>query len=251
MRAQTLTYLASVETELLLDPIPLPKPWRGAVGELAATLPYYDPDRNPDCRFVHASKRSFHREHNFALILTLLDSACCIGEVCSLKLGDFQQAESKHGPYWQITIQESKGRTARTVPLSKHGAEAIHSWLKTRVRVMSNVPKDEDPGYLFLSEIGGRVDEGQVLDIIKRYLEFAGLGNRITLHSLRRYSLNRLAKTNLTAAQDIAGHKDTKTTLIYTKIDPDFVREMHEQVGVVRGILGSKRAEKQRRLALG
>lgn len=77
---------------------------------------------------------------------------------------------------------------------------------------------------------------------------FAGLSPNITLYSLRRYSLNRLAKHNLLAAQTIAGHKDTKTTLIYTRIDPDFVRAMHEEVGVVRGILKSKRPVARRRL---
>ncbi len=60
--------------------------------------------------------------------------------------------------------------------------------------------------------------------------------------------MNRLAKHNLLAAQTIAGHKETKTTLLYTKLDPDFVREMHDAVGVVKGILGSKRPDRRKKL---
>ena len=82
------------------------------------------------------------------------------------------------------------------------------------------------------------------------FLAFAGVDSRISLHSLRRYSINRLAKHNLLAAQQIAGHKDTKTTLIYTKIDPDYVREAHAQVGVVRGIVSNRNYEKQKRKRL-
>ena len=116
---------------------------------------------------------------------------------------------------------------------------------------MKDVPKAEDEGWLFLSEAGTRISERAFLKAVKKFISCAGLSSRISLHSLRRFSLNRLAKHNLLAAQAIAGHKDTKTTLIYTKIDPDFVREMHDQVGVVRGILVGKRSEKKKRLPLG
>ncbi len=52
---------------------------------------------------------------------------------------------------------------------------------------------------------------------------------------------------NLLATQQIAGHKETRTTLLYTQLDPDFVRDVHDSVGVVRGILESRRAPKPRR----
>ncbi len=209
---------------------------------LAAIPNYWDATRNPEIRFSPANKRSFHRERNYGLILLLLDSACRIGEILSLKMDDYQATQR------QITIRQSKGREPRAIPVSKDCTEAITAWLKVRKRVMTNVPKEEDEGWLFLSETGGRIDEGRFLKSLKKYVKFAGLTTNISLHSLRRYSLNRLAKYNLLAAQSIAGHKDTKTTLIYTKLDPDFVRDMHEQVGVVRGIVQSKRTDKKKRL---
>ncbi len=76
---------------------------------LAAIQPYYDPARIPDSRYVHASKRSFHRERNFAIVLTKLDSARRSSEICSLKLGDFQQTES--------FSKERHGRSLRAVTL--------------------------------------------------------------------------------------------------------------------------------------
>jgi site-specific recombinase XerD len=81
-----------------------------------------------------------------------------------------------------------------------------------RAKVMENASAGEDEGWLFVNEYGGRMDESRFLKAIKSVIRYAKLSEGITLHSLRRYSLNRLAKTNLLAAQAIAGHKETKTT---------------------------------------
>lgn len=209
---------------------------------VAAVRDVWDVEKHPDCRYNSPARRAFNRDRNYAIILLLLDSACRINEVLHLKLDDYREKER------QITIRESKGREPRSIPVSKDAAEAIAVWLKVRQRAMKDVPMAEDEGWLFISETGRKNDNCLFLKTLKRITCFAGLPTKITLHSLRRYSLNRLAKHNLLAAQTIAGHKDTKTTLIYTKIDPDFVREMHEEVGVVRGILQSKRDVARRRL---
>ncbi len=203
---------------------------------------FWDVETNPNIRFESASKRSFHRDRNVAIVLTLLDSACRIGEVLALKLDDYQASEK------QLTIRESKGREPRAIPVSQECATTIADWLKVRARVMKEVPKDEDEGWLFISEVGSAIEGHSFLRSLHKTTAFAGLSKQVTLHSLRRFSINRLAKFNLLGAQAIAGHKDTKTTLIYTRIDPDFVRDIHDQVGVVRGILRGKRAVQRKRL---
>ncbi len=209
---------------------------------LRSIYDFWNTDKNPEVRYNPPAKRAFHRDRNAAIIVGLLDSACRIGEMLSLKVDDYQASAR------QITVRESKGKEPRAIPVSRDWAEALSEWLKMRSRIISRIPKTEDRGWLFISETGGRLEEARFLKRLKKYTSFASLTDKITLHSLRRYSLNRLAKHNLLAAQTIAGHKDTKTTLIYTKIDPEFVREMHEQVGVVRGILSSKRLERRKRL---
>jgi len=97
------------------------------------------------------------------------------------------------------------------------------------------------------SGFGGRLDESCFLKALKKVVTSTRISDRITLHSLRRYSLNRLAKVNLLATQQIAGHKETRTTLLYTQLDADFVRDVHDSVGVVRDILGNKRTAVQRK----
>ncbi len=209
---------------------------------LAATSTFWERDSNSSVRYVNLSRLSFHRERNHAILITLLDSACRIGEILSLKVEDYRKEEAR------ITITKAKGREPREIPVSEPCAAAIADWLKIRSRVMKSVPVDEDQGWLFMSETGTRLAEHRFLKTLRRITDFVGLTDKITLHSLRRYSLNRLAKTNLLAAQLIAGHKDTKTTLGYTQIDPDFIRAEHAKAGVLGGILVSKRSVRKKSL---
>ncbi len=208
---------------------------------LQALADHWSVSRNPNMRFYPAPKRVFFRERNYALIIGLLDTAARIGEMLSLKVEDVRHKER------EALIRETKGKVQRTLPVSAEWLTALDSWLQVRRRVMADVPKEEDEGWLFISEYGGRMDESQFLKALKRLLRWADLSDEITLHSLRRYSLNRLAKHNLLGAQQIAGHKETKTTLMYTKLDADFMRDVHSEVGVVRGIVTSKRQVKQRK----
>ncbi len=199
---------------------------------------FWNPAKNPSIRYSSLGKRVFHRDRNCAVTLGLLDSACRIGEMLSLKVDDYRAKER------QIVIRESKGREPRTLPVSPEWIEAIDVWLRQRSKAMKG---QEDEGWLFIIEFGGRLDEGRFLKSLKKVTAFAEVSDHITLHSLRRYSLNRLAKVNLLATQQIAGHKETRTTLLYTQLDPDFVRGVHSSVGVVRDILGNKRVAKQRK----
>jgi site-specific recombinase XerD len=203
---------------------------------------YWNPEKNSTIRFLPPVKRLFHRTRNYAVLLLLLDTACRIGEALSLKVQDFDAKQA------QIVITQSKGWEPRTLPLSRDAIQAIEAWVKVRERVMRDAEPGSDDGYFFISEFGTKIDESKFLKNLKVYIRFAKLPETITLHSLRRYSLNKLVKHNLLAAQQIAGHKDTKTTLIYTKIDPEFLRSIHAEVSVVQGVLQSKR-EKRKRVA--
>ena len=215
-------------------------PTDAEIQKLLTSVPdFMTPAKNPVIRYMPLAKRVFHRDRNYAIIIGLLDSACRIGEMLSLKIDDYRAKER------QIVIRESKGREPRTLPVSAEWVDALEVWMKQRQKVMTG---QDDEGWLFISEFGTRIDESRFGKTLQRIIAWAGISRDVTLHSLRRYSLNRLAKHNLLAAQRIAGHKDTKTTLLYTKDDPDFVREMHYQVGVVRGIVTNRNKPPKKRL---
>jgi site-specific recombinase XerD len=209
---------------------------------LEAVQNFWDPVEHPGAKNWHESKRTFHLKREYAILVLLIDSACRIGEVLHLTQDNVQGK--------QVTVTNTKSKKTRYIPLSKETLAALAEWKARRTILLADVPRDEREEWLFLSENGGRMDEHVFLQSLKSVVTYAGLNKKITLHSVRRYSLNKLAKSaNLMAAQEIAGHSDPKTTRIYAKADADFVRAEHSKADVLGGILQSKRAAKRPRLA--
>jgi site-specific recombinase XerD len=201
---------------------------------------FWDISVRKDADRSSANKRAFHRDRNYAIILMLLDTACRADEVLSLKLEDYRPSEL------QVTITKSKGRTSRAIPLSQPTVDAVTTWQARRRKPMRNVANDEE--WLFVSESGSKIAPFLFLRALRNLTRWSGLPDKITQHSLRRYALNKLAKNNIFGAQKIAGHKSAKTTELYTKIDPEFLRHVHSKTAVVGSLLNSKRAEKKKRL---
>lgn len=211
---------------------------------LDALLDFYDSTKNPTVAVGHSVKnRSFHRDRNYTIELTKLDTCCRIGEILNLKVSDWQDG--------QLTIREAKGRQPRVLPISPTLTQALDEWMKVRMRIAGKMPASEDEGWLFISERGDKVDYHSYVKSLRRVVEWAGLDPRIRNHSQRRFSLNRMAKDprgGLMFAQGMAGHRDPKTTMIYLKIDGDYLRETHAQVNVLGNLLTSKRAKKRAKL---
>lgn len=203
---------------------------------LEAIGSYWDPAKHHVSGIVTmpAPARLFHRTRNAALFMGLIDTACRIGEAVNLKVNDVKLGEAS------VVIREAKGKEPRTLPVGPEWETALRDWLRVRARVMASVPPAEDEGWLYVSETGGQLDGVQILKTLKRVTGFAGLSEEVTLHSLRRYSLNKLAKYNLLMAQAIAGHKDTKTTFGYTRLDPEFVRATHREASPLGSVMSNR-----------
>ena len=133
---------------------------------------FWDPAKNPSIRYTPLAKRIFHRDRNYAIILGLLDSAARIGEMLSLKVDDYRAKER------QIVIRESKGREPRTLPVSPEWIAALDVWMRQRTKVLKG---QEDEGWLFISEFGGRLDEGRFLKALKKVTSDAGITESIGL----------------------------------------------------------------------
>ena len=213
---------------------------------LQAIQSFYDAEKNAKSAKGHSAlNRSFHRDLTYAIELVKLDSACRIGEILNFKLSDYGSTDKGR----QLTVRASKGREPRTLPLSKTTTDAIDEWIKMRTRIMKDTPADQDEKWLFISEAGTRLNEGNYLRSLKKIVRWADLPASINNHSQRRFSLNDMAKDEnggLLFAQSMAGHKDPKTTMIYLKIDSDYLREKHEQSSPVKGLMTETIVKKRR-----
>lgn len=192
----------------------------------------WKPASNPAVRFIRPAARQFFSRRNYALVTGLIETGARIGEMLALTLDDYQPEQG------QIAIRHAKGDAPRVVPISLVWIDAVAAYLRVRPKV--------DCNRLFVSEYGGPMDVARFGRQFRGYLEFAGLSG-FTLHGLRHYAITQLAKTDVWAVSQIAGHKDLKITRQYLHGDPAHVRAAHDAAAPLARILVNVRSERQRR----
>ncbi|MBA3558881.1 MAG: tyrosine-type recombinase/integrase [Gemmatimonadaceae bacterium] len=154
-----------------------------------------------------------------ALLGVLAYSACRVGELVQLKVGDFQT----HGEHRVLRIY-GKGGKERTVPLHLEAVERLTSWI-----AMADIAADRS-GPLFRAmqtpRGGGRdgfrtefLTTRAVEQLMRRYVEALTLDPGVTVHSLRVTALTtaRERGADIIDLQDFAGHADPRTTLTYIR----------------------------------
>lgn len=154
-----------------------------------------------------------------ALLGVLAYSACRVGELVRLKVGDFK----KSGEHHVISII-GKGDKERTAPLHPEAVERLIAWL-----AVGQIDHDRS-GPLFspartarkLGKDGFAARPFSVRAVeylVERYVKQAGLDPAVTVHSLRVTALTtaRERGSDIIDLQDFAGHADPRTTLTYIR----------------------------------
>ncbi len=148
-------------------------------------------------------------------LLTLIySSGLRIGEALSLKP---HHIDSKR---MLIFVQNAKGKKDRYTLLSEKFLTLLRDYFK-KYR-----PKD----YLFEGQKGGKYSKTSAQLILKNGLIKAGVNKKgITLHTLRHSFATHLLEngTDLRYIQELLGHSDPKTTMIYTHVTHDSIRKIH------------------------
>ena len=135
------------------------------------------------------------------LLTVLIDTGMRLGEALALEADsvDFQKRT--------VHVWVSKGDIPRTIPLTDRATAALSKML---------------PG-MFTKALTKDIAEHRWTQLRK----LAGLGDDVVLHSLRHTCATRLVQSGLQLAmvQRWMGHRDIKTTLIYSHVDTD---DLHE-----------------------
>lgn len=137
-----------------------------------------------------------------ALLLVLADTACRVGGLIQLRIGDLDLASG------QLYLREkgNKGRYAFITPMTQ---EALKDWLEVR-------PTNKGD-YLFVT-LGSRGEDGLadqgVREVLRRLKRKAGVKGPVNPHAFR-HAFAREYLTNggdLASLADIMGHSDVKVT---------------------------------------
>jgi integrase/recombinase XerD len=145
-----------------------------------------------------------------------------VSEVASLRVTDVQF----DGGFVRCT---GKGDKQRVVPLGQAAAGSIRRYLaQVRPRWAQKHPGVEQ---LFLSQQGKGFTRQGLYKLIVHYAREAGLGGRVTPHTLRHCFASHLLANGaqLRAIQEMLGHASIATTQIYTHVDQDRLVAVHKK----------------------
>jgi site-specific recombinase XerD len=166
---------------------------------------------------IHASdiKKMFDATHNLKHNTTL---KLCYGmglrlsEIVNLKIKDIDSRNM------QVFIERGKGKKDRYVNLPYSILEQLRAYYKVYR------PKK----YLFEGQDGGQYAKRSIQKTFKAALQKAKINKSVGIHSLRHsYATHLLEQgTDIRFIQELLGHNNLKTTLIYTDVTNNSIRNI-------------------------
>lgn len=147
-----------------------------------------------------------------------------VSEACGITVRDVKWSDG------QILLKEeiSKNRTAAYVPVPATTMAGLQRWKAVRRQyARPDVPN------LLITKTGHPVLRGQAYKMVNRYAERAGIGH-CTPHMLRHTFATELLRdgADIRAVQEILRHKDVQTTMIYTHVSQNDLKDLvHDRGG--------------------
>ena len=129
-------------------------------------------------------------------------------------------------PSLRVLRLYGKGSKMRLVPLGARAREALEAWLRGgRLELPGNRTRPE----VFLTRSGRPLDRTNAWRRVKAAALRAGLGGKVTPHTLRHsFATHLLAGgADLRAVQEMLGHAAIRTTEVYTHLGGDELRGIH------------------------
>lgn len=161
-------------------------------------------------------------ERDYMLFSMVLNVGLRVSELVSLNVGQVRERKT-------LEIL-GKGSKIREIPLNKGIREHIESYIKTKKRRREGL-LDQDP--LFVSRKHSRISVRAVQRALDKWLKEAGIPIKFSPHSLRHTFGTELFSRckNIRLVQDLMGHSDISTTMVYTHVTKAEMEEAVELLG--------------------
>lgn len=154
-----------------------------------------------------------------AILELLYATGCRVSELVRVDLHDLD--DETH-----TVLLTGKGSKQRLVPVGSYALDAIAAWRSDRLAFRR---AGADPGALFLSTRGNRMNRQGVWRLVKRHGVEAGIdSDRLSPHVLRHSAATHMVEggADLRTVQEMLGHASLSTTQVYTKVSPEHLREI-------------------------
>ncbi len=159
-----------------------------------------------------------------ALLHVLYATGCRVSEATGLRLTSLVEDH-------RLLRAFGKGNKERLVPISDQALDLVRRY-RDEVRPQLRARATRDPGdVLFLSRTGRPLDRVRVWQIVRQACERADLPVACSPHALRHSFATHLVAggADLRSVQEMLGHASLATTQIYTHVDHERLRAVHEQ----------------------
>ena len=144
-----------------------------------------------------------------------------VSELCGLGLTDLVLTEG-------LVRVFGKGSKERLVPIGRGVIGAVSVYLHT---LRPELDRGKTRGRLLLNARGEPLSRVGAWGVVRKAAERAGIDKRVTPHTLRHSFATHLLEggADLRAVQEMLGHADLSTTQIYTHVDREYLRRVHQQ----------------------
>jgi integrase/recombinase XerD len=159
-----------------------------------------------------------------AILETLYGAGVRISELAALDVDDLDLEEGS------LLVRAGKGGKDRRVPLGRAARRALGAYLTaTRPTLVARSAPQGARGAVFLNARGGRLTRQGCWKILKGYASAAGLGARVSPHTLRHSFATHMleAGADIRAVQELLGHASLVTTQVYTLVTTRRLREVY------------------------
>jgi site-specific recombinase XerD len=147
------------------------------------------------------------------MLMTLYGAGLRLSELIHLQVKDIDSSKM------QIRVRQGKGGKDRMVVLSPTLLEALRRYFRQYRPVT----------WLFYGQAPQKpIDDRAIQRMVRRLSERAGLREGVTTHTLRHSFATHLLEqgAELPYIQQLLGHRDLKTTMLYLRVSPPALRKV-------------------------
>jgi integrase/recombinase XerD len=158
---------------------------------------------------------------DLAILELFYASGLRLAEVCTVRLETLDLDDG----FIRVT---GKGNKTRIVPVGRRARVALEHYLANE---RPKLVKPHTSSHLFLSVRGGPLSPDRVRQIVKHRAKQAGIEQNMYPHLLRHSFATHLLQNgaDLRVIQELLGHADIATTQIYTHVDDQRLKKVHQQ----------------------
>ena len=135
-----------------------------------------------------------------------------VSELVNLKISDIDSGNM------QVIISRGKGKKDRCVNLPQSILEDLREYYK----------EYKPANYLFEGQFGGQYSVRSAQLVFKNTMKKANINKKVGIHGLRHSYATHLIEqgTDIRFVQELLGHNNIKTTMIYTSVTDQTLRKI-------------------------